>query len=282
MTAAHPQLTAALRELKARTGLSLAALAEHTAYSKSSWERYLNGKAMPPRQAVKDLCRIAREPEGRLLALWDIAESEWSKRAAVPVPALPSGKPSPELLEPQRRMSAERSRVRRRGLFVVLTSVCALIAGGVTLTLLAPDRTATADQPLSAPSRYLLTPRCLGAACEGRDPMRMYCGVDAAILAAYRTVTGAHVELRYSEKCGASWARMWGTRIGDRLDVTAGGPARDVRTVDEVDAETYVYTEMIAASPKSVVRSCFRPVAADGERECFDALVDAAPAGTRQ
>ncbi|MCZ9342799.1 helix-turn-helix domain-containing protein, partial [Streptomyces sp. TRM76130] len=59
MSTEQTRLTAALRELRARTGLSLAALAERTAYSKSSWERYLNGKILPPRQAVRELCRIA-------------------------------------------------------------------------------------------------------------------------------------------------------------------------------------------------------------------------------
>jgi transcriptional regulator with XRE-family HTH domain len=55
--AEHTRLTAGLRELRARTGLSLAALSERTAYSKSSWERCLNGKSLLPREAVQDLCR---------------------------------------------------------------------------------------------------------------------------------------------------------------------------------------------------------------------------------
>lgn len=78
----HARLTAALRELKQRTGLSLLGLEQRTTYSKSSWERYLNGRTLPPRQAVQDLCRLAREPDGRCLALWEIAESDWSGRAA--------------------------------------------------------------------------------------------------------------------------------------------------------------------------------------------------------
>ena len=40
-----------LRALRARTGLSLAALAERTPYSKSSWERYLNGR--PSRHSAR-------------------------------------------------------------------------------------------------------------------------------------------------------------------------------------------------------------------------------------
>ncbi|MEU9352356.1 DUF2690 domain-containing protein [Streptomyces griseoloalbus] len=283
MTAEHTRLTAALRELRTRAGLSLAALAARTAYSKSSWERYLNGKAMPPRQAVRDLCRIAGEPDGRLLALWEIAESEWSGRAAGLGPAsasasfvAPAGA-RPRAGEGRRSPGAGRSLGRRGKLMLVLTSVYTVIAGGVALTLLLlPNRDAGQGEPLSSSSSYVLAPRCHGAACEGRDPMRMVCGIAPDSLTTYRTATGAQVELRYSEKCGASWARMWGARIGDRVDVTAGGPTREVRTVDRVDVETYVYTEMTAARPGSVVRSCFRPAAAGGERECFDARVGAA------
>ncbi|MER6311075.1 helix-turn-helix transcriptional regulator, partial [Streptomyces sp. NPDC001657] len=71
-----------MRELRGRTGLSLAALAARTPYSKSSWERYLNGKKLPPRDAVEALCRLAGEPAGRLLALWELADAAWSGRAA--------------------------------------------------------------------------------------------------------------------------------------------------------------------------------------------------------
>jgi transcriptional regulator with XRE-family HTH domain len=81
------RLLEGLRELKTRTGLSLAALSAKTAYSKSSWERYFNGRTLPPRQAVQDLCRLAAEESGRPLALWELAEAAWSGRAA----AGPSG-----------------------------------------------------------------------------------------------------------------------------------------------------------------------------------------------
>ena len=68
--------------LRAATGLSVAALAAKTPYSKSSWERYLNGRTLPPREAVEELCRLAGEPTGRCLALWELAEAETSGRAA--------------------------------------------------------------------------------------------------------------------------------------------------------------------------------------------------------
>ncbi|WP_328978865.1 helix-turn-helix transcriptional regulator [Streptomyces canus] len=66
-----------LRHLKDRTDLSLAELARRTAYSKSSWQRYLSGAKQPPRGAVEALCRVAGADQARLLALWDLAAPVW-------------------------------------------------------------------------------------------------------------------------------------------------------------------------------------------------------------
>ncbi|MFH8236975.1 helix-turn-helix domain-containing protein [Streptomyces sp. NPDC018321] len=276
MTSAHTRLVTALRELRTRTGLSLAALAERTAYSKSSWERYLNGKTLPPRQAVRDLCRLAREPEGRALALWEIAESERSGRAAQPAPAPAGPDPQPQ---PQPQPPTRQPGVRRR-LLAVLVAVCAVtVAGVASALLLLPDRERAAPR---ASAGAAPGPRCHGATCEGQDPMHMFCGGGPDTLSTHRTATGARLELRYSEKCGAGWARMWGTGVGDRLEVTAGGPTRRAEIADAVDAESYVYTVMTEVRPGAVLRACFRPAAAaDGERECVEARVGGATATTR-
>ncbi|MEU6389476.1 helix-turn-helix domain-containing protein [Streptomyces sp. NPDC046939] len=76
------QCVVQLRRLKDRSGLSLASLASKTRYSRSSWERYLNGKALPPRQAVEELARITGADPVRLLVLHEMAEEAW--QAAVP------------------------------------------------------------------------------------------------------------------------------------------------------------------------------------------------------
>ncbi|MDQ1049545.1 helix-turn-helix transcriptional regulator [Streptomyces sp. V4I2] len=78
-----------LRDLKDRTGLSLAELARRTAYSKSSWQRYLSGTKQPPRGAVQALCRVAGADQARLLALWELAHSTWPHGAAAPVAGMP-------------------------------------------------------------------------------------------------------------------------------------------------------------------------------------------------
>ncbi|MGW8063468.1 peptidoglycan-binding protein [Streptomyces ziwulingensis] len=77
-------LVTGLRELKDRTGMSLAALERRTGYSRSSWERYLNGKKLPPRGAVAELAALAGEDAARLHALHALAADGWH---AVPSPA---------------------------------------------------------------------------------------------------------------------------------------------------------------------------------------------------
>ncbi|CCK28348.1 hypothetical protein BN159_3969 [Streptomyces davaonensis JCM 4913] len=247
------RLAAELRELRSRTGLSLKALADRTTYSKSSWERYLNGRTLPPRQAVQDLCRIAREPEGRLLALWEIAESEWSGRARET--PTPNPKPDPPHPIP-----------RRRTPLLAASAVLLAAVGTAALALLLPSED---NAPSASPSPT--GPRCRAAACEGQDPMHMGCGKSPANLSEHRTASGAWVALRYNEACGTSWARMWGTRVGDRLEVSAGGGGRtqSTRIKDAIDAESYVYTPMTATRPGATVRACFRPT--EGRRECVDA-----------
>ncbi|MGW0865319.1 DUF2690 domain-containing protein [Streptomyces sp. NPDC002611] len=262
------RLAAALRELRTGTGLSLAALAAKTTFSKSSWERYLNGKTLPPGQAVRELCRLAGEPEGRCLALWELAESEWSGRAAArPMDAPgPADPPGPDAGHPAGG---------RGTVMAVLASVCALAAGGLSIALVLVAGH-TGDSRPSAPPSFAPAPRCQGATCEGQDPVPMKCGTHPLTLATHRTSTGAHLELRYSTECGASWARMWSTRIGDRLEMDPGGEdtgrPHTARITDGVAAQSYVYTPMTEATPGATVRACFRPVTG-GSRECFEARV---------
>ncbi|MCW8384342.1 helix-turn-helix domain-containing protein [Streptomyces justiciae] len=76
-----------LRRLKDATGLSLAALGARTAYSKSSWHRYLNAVQPPPRQAVTALCGIAGlgGPEAERVGVrWELAVQAWPRQATAP------------------------------------------------------------------------------------------------------------------------------------------------------------------------------------------------------
>ncbi|MFD3498541.1 helix-turn-helix domain-containing protein [Streptomyces sp. NPDC058676] len=83
-----------LRLLKDRTGLSLVALGARTAYSKSSWHRYLNATQPPPRQAVAALCRIAGlggTDAERFGVRWELAVQAWPRPETVPAQPAGSG-----------------------------------------------------------------------------------------------------------------------------------------------------------------------------------------------
>ncbi|MFI9650315.1 peptidoglycan-binding protein [Streptomyces sp. NPDC052040] len=81
------QLVIQLRRLKDRSGLSLMSLQSRTGCSRSSWKRYLNGQALPPRQAVKELARAANVEPTQLLVLHDVAGESWRRAAEEPAAA---------------------------------------------------------------------------------------------------------------------------------------------------------------------------------------------------
>ncbi|MEU5253740.1 peptidoglycan-binding protein [Streptomyces longwoodensis] len=74
------QLVTGLRRLKDRDELTLRHLAAKTGYSAKSWERYLGGTSLPPREAVEALARITGADPAPLLALREIAADSWDGR----------------------------------------------------------------------------------------------------------------------------------------------------------------------------------------------------------
>ncbi|MEV6849299.1 helix-turn-helix transcriptional regulator [Actinoplanes sp. NPDC051411] len=75
-TRAHQQLVTELRRLKHASGLSYARLQAHTPYSRSSLERYVNGKLFPSRQAVCEIAQACGAEPDELLRIWDVAVAE--------------------------------------------------------------------------------------------------------------------------------------------------------------------------------------------------------------
>ncbi|OUC79515.1 peptidoglycan-binding protein [Streptomyces swartbergensis] len=73
------QLVVRLRRVKDHSGLSLRQLAAKTGYSTSSWERYLAGRSLPPREAVEAMARLGGDDPVRLLALHEVAAEAWVK-----------------------------------------------------------------------------------------------------------------------------------------------------------------------------------------------------------
>ncbi|MGW6602386.1 helix-turn-helix domain-containing protein [Streptomyces sp. NPDC055036] len=248
------RLAGELSALRARTGLSLVALAGRTPYSKSSWQRYLNGTKPLPRQAVVALCALAGEPPGRLLALWELADVAWSGRAAAaigtgpmvsagagavqgpspppPVPA-PAGSAAPATPRtPPAQGEAPGStpgsapgdppgngpRGRRR------TAVLAATAGVAAVTVvtvlgawLSGDGGARRETPEDAAWSTVgqLRPSCTGPACEGEAPSLMGCGgEDVMTTLGSLTATGGQ---RLQLRYGETCRTVWVRATGLRV-----------------------------------------------------------------
>ncbi|HET6856851.1 MAG TPA: DUF2690 domain-containing protein [Streptomyces sp.] len=73
------EFTNQLRRLVDRSGLSIAAVADRTGYSKTSWERYLNGRLLAPKGAVVVLAEVTGTNAGHLTTMWELAERAWSR-----------------------------------------------------------------------------------------------------------------------------------------------------------------------------------------------------------
>lgn len=299
------RLAAVLQRLRQRTGLSLAQLADATTYSKSSWERYLNGKSLPPRSAVKELCLLADEPADHALALLDIARTDRTEGSApapgprarqrtaprtdspTPVSATASGATSPSdttvppsttppandptgaAPSPDGRARTRLTRSRRADVATALAAVCAVAVGTLVLVNLPP---AHREEPSASPAPVTATgPLCRRTACQDRDPITMRCGAEPLTLAEHETATGAWIQIRYSRECGTSWARMWGAALHDRVEFRAGGrqgSRHSARVTTPKEADTYVHTLMSVVTPGTSVQACFSP-ATGGGKECF-------------
>ncbi|MQY36347.1 hypothetical protein SRB17_43460 [Streptomyces sp. RB17] len=217
-----------LRELKDRTGLSLAALAARTPYSKSAWHRYLSGGTPPPRPAVEALCRLAGADPEAVLALWEAAGTPAPETAPQAAPET-----APEEPGPRRRLRRLGPRLPRRLPSWLPLSVLVLFG---TATAVAAAAVALSDRPGATPAAQTLpgVPRCHGRSCQGELPDPSLCARDARTTT---MVTGPAytVRLRWSPACGTAWsqvrvrspkAREVSVRAGQNV-LSAGYPADD-------------------------------------------------------
>lgn len=73
------EFTSQLRRLVDRSELSVASVADATGYSKTSWERYLNGRLLAPKGAIVALAEVTRTNPIHLTTMWELAERAWSR-----------------------------------------------------------------------------------------------------------------------------------------------------------------------------------------------------------
>ncbi|MFF3751122.1 helix-turn-helix domain-containing protein [Streptomyces sp. NPDC002018] len=291
------RLAAELSALRERTGLSLVGLAERTPYSKSSWQRYLNGTQPLPRHAVEALCALAGEPPGRLLVLWELADAAWSGRAGTrgttdatdatdttgvtgaagatgttgaTGAAASSG--STAVRPPDGPSGGRRRRVLALALVAVVTVAVTAVLLGAGLLRGGDDgrRQNAADATWIQVSP--LVPGCTGSACDGKNPAALHCGGQGmvATVHAFTARGGQRLELRYGEHCRAVWVRASRLLLGDRVVLTVPGAEAAELVAIQRDVGRYVSTPMAGAGDPADARICLRPGAGrSGSEECF-------------
>ncbi|MFF3299422.1 DUF2690 domain-containing protein [Streptomyces sp. NPDC001741] len=322
-----------LRRLVDRSGLSLAAVADRTGYSKTSWERYLNGRLLAPKGAVVALAEATGAQQHHLTTMWELAERAWSRSemrhdmtmeairisqaraalgeagvaaappagrraggadgavsttaglrggGAVRPPAVPVQRgslarvprqPGPGAVpdsEGRGEGGARAGRApegetggRRRvtmflagavGAFLLMAAAVLLtdFGGGGDAVDAVAATTPSGRQSSGSASQRPAGVGCEGADCTGQDPEAMGCGGRSADTVARATVDGGLLEVRYSETCGAAWARITRASTGDTVRITAG-PAEEKGTVD---ADADAYTPMVAVAEASDAKAC--------------------------
>ncbi|MFC5145477.1 XRE family transcriptional regulator [Streptomyces aureoversilis] len=366
------EFTEQLRRLVERSGLSVGAVADRTGYSKTSWERYLGGRLLPPLGAAEALAEATGTDVVHLSTMWELAERAWSRselrhdstvesariaraRAALgefgPPQAAPEAssqapqsapqsvragsRPGAVISEPLCHEAARRAAAaeenpstgpaaaagpaaapgssrpaprppvpdsprppdyranaipadgpaprRRAALFVTGVVGALLVVAAVVLLLGVGDGTGGGPgsaPPLASPSVVLPAGvKCAGAECSGKDPEAMGCGGGRATTAGSATVGTSYVEVRYSQVCGAAWARITQAAPGDavRIDAAADGgvPARSESGKVVRDADGY--TPMVAVSGPGKATAC--AALTSGPKGCTVARAASAPAG---
>ncbi|MEG3628861.1 peptidoglycan-binding protein [Streptomyces poriticola] len=166
------RLVVRLRRAKDHSGLSMRQLAAKTGFSAKSWERYLSGRTLPPREAVEAVARLGGDDPTRLLALHEVAAAARADRresaaAETSEPLEPPGAPGPP----------PRGRLRRRPRYTVLcTALAALVlAAAVPAAVLLAQR--SDDGPdATGPAARATTP-APGPASAASSPVTYTCAV---------------------------------------------------------------------------------------------------------
>ncbi|MFF8399716.1 peptidoglycan-binding protein [Streptomyces sp. NPDC016172] len=169
-----------LRKLKDHGELSTRQLAAETGYSAKSWQRYLNGRSLPPREAVEAMARVGGADPHRLLVMHEIAAQRWAEGRAVAadapedLSATPAHTPTEQ--QPYRRHL--RAAVIAGAVVTVLSASAALLLA-VQLTearaQLARDRSDAVPTTLATVSESLV-PVIYTCRLEQRDG-RWYAGL---------------------------------------------------------------------------------------------------------
>ncbi|WP_406185387.1 helix-turn-helix domain-containing protein [Streptomyces sp. NBC_01006] len=264
--APRADLFAEMRRIKDASQLSYNRLADKTHYSRSSWERFLNGKQVPTRIAVEEFAAAAGADPEPLLALLELAvvrDEAPAEEAAVRTAERPGPAPSASpVATPGAPESEEGTAVQRFAWPRILRTAAGVLAGALlgsllTVFLIEPAGAGTAQGPTAgATGSPAATPAqtrpsgpvkvgCKSDTCMRREPQAEDCQWDA-ITVRQTFLRGMSIQLRYSEACQAVWGRVENGNIGDTVMIKDKRSSSDEATI-RMEHDTY--TRMLAVTP---------------------------------
>jgi transcriptional regulator with XRE-family HTH domain len=256
-----------LRAIRDRSGLSLSQLSARTHYSKSSWERWLNGKRPITPQALASLSACADFDVAKLETLLAQASVEWTDSTAEPASA-PTGlsqsspaAPAAAGADPDAAAASALSPARRLRPVLSMGAIAAILVGGGAAwlsggpgsgTKAAGSASSSAASPLHS-SSPTPAPPCQGIGCAGKDPQSTGCVTDSHVLTT-SNVGRVVIYIHYSPRCQAAWGGLTDGAKGDTATITTG-------TGDQQTALIHWgydnYSMMVDASgPKATLQVC--------------------------
>ncbi|WKD32037.1 helix-turn-helix domain-containing protein [Streptomyces xanthophaeus] len=284
---ARVQLSTEMRRIKEASQLSFGRLADRTHYSRSSWERFLNGKQLPTTVAVEQLAAVAGtdpEPLLDLLARAVSAPASGAPATAAPAqtapvqsaaaqaapetaPEAPAAVAVPDAPQAAVRPLRERPRAEWRRRFGVIGYITAGALLGSVATGLAFSSTAAGGRSPGAagepsdtrksgggdetatlvPGAGDIQVKCKSDTCLRHDPQAMECHWDATT-AKSTFLRGMHIQLRYSAACQSVWGRIEGGAVGDKVIIR---DARGTELEALIRFEHDSYTKMLAVSSEA-------------------------------
>ncbi|MGW9594688.1 DUF2690 domain-containing protein [Streptomyces chartreusis] len=251
--AARAELGKLLARWRTECGLSQARLASKVHSNQPTISRWEKGQLLPSAEAIEAVWHVRSASErAQRLDEEELQEALLLRRRAEEEPKAPRPEPS------RSPSKATQQGKKRRWAWAVVAAMCvAAIAALTTVWASGDDDSSQAGTPGSTASALpsptvAATATCTGVTCASMEPAATVCAKDAVTAVVGRKY-GATVELRYSPRCQAAWAKMSRTSPGDRILVTPKkGNTEEYRQRTGYDA----HTPMVPAARPEDAEAC--------------------------
>lgn len=262
-TSAGIELGQTLKRWREASNRSQNAVAKKLGTRQPTVSRWESGATLPAIEAIQALWRIrtqaAEIPPSDTELDWalELHQRAETERGRNPKQSSPSAFPSTTAAAP---LPASTGTAKKRTVLTILTASGVVVALVVAFLVWRHFNRSTqaeeADRPSPSAASPLHAPpaTCSGASCTSVEPTTTVCAQDATTAYTGRGY-GVRVELRYSPRCHAAWARMIGTSPGDRIMLTIQHDEENSQEYRQQTGKT-AHTPMAHVENLSGVRAC--------------------------